>query len=66
MSLKGRRASRAEAKKTDDTPSAFQHASGFTDLAGVLGEHTIDESQPISKVSPKGYRARSVAKQPSR
>jgi len=66
MSFKERRARRTEAKHATEEPPAFRHASGFTDLEGVLGEHTLDEAQQANAVSPKGYRARSVAKQPSR
>jgi hypothetical protein len=41
----------------------FEHASGYHDLAGLLGEHTLDAKQEADAVAPKGYRARSVAKE---
>jgi hypothetical protein len=50
--------------KADVEPAAhFEHASGYTDLAGVLGEHTLDAAQEAAAVAPKGYRARSIAKE---
>ena len=36
---------------------------GYSDLAGVLGEHTLDAEQEAAAIAPKGYRARSVAKE---
>jgi hypothetical protein len=41
----------------------FEHASGYSDLAGLLGEHTLDAVQEAAAVAPKGYRARSIAKE---
>ena len=40
----------------------FRHASGYTDLADVLGEHTLNAEREAQTVAPKGYRARSIAK----
>lgn len=58
MAFKRRRPHRADAE-----PEAhFEHASGYTDLAGVLGDHTLDAEQEAA-VAPKGYRARSIAKE---
>ena len=51
--------------KADGDPAAhFEHASGYSDLAGLLGEHTLDAAQEAAAVAPKGYRARSMAKEP--
>jgi hypothetical protein len=58
MAFKKRRAQHPETTPAD----RFQHASGYTDLAGVLGEHTLTEDQEAAAKAPKGYRARSVAK----
>jgi hypothetical protein len=38
----------------------FEHASGYTDLAGVLGDHTLDAEQEAAATAPKGYRNRTV------
>jgi hypothetical protein len=58
MAFKKRRARRAEAA----AEGQFHHASGYSDLAGVLGDHTLDAEQEAAAIAPKGYRARSVAK----
>jgi hypothetical protein len=59
MAFKKRRPQHA-----DGEPAAapFEHASGYSDLAGLLGEHTLDSAQETAAVWPKGYRARSIAK----
>ena len=63
MAFKNRRAHKDEAVVSNDgPPPEFTHASGYTDLAGLLGEHTLDAEQEAAAVAPKGYRARSVAK----
>jgi hypothetical protein len=63
MAFKNRRARKDETVVSDDAPApAFEHASGYTDLAGLLGEHTLDAEQEAAAVVPKGYRARSIAK----
>jgi hypothetical protein len=50
--------------QADVDPAAhFEHASGYSDLAGLLGEHTLDAEQEAAAVAPKGYRARSIAKE---
>lgn len=67
MGFKVRRQRRSEARASATEAPAFTHASGYTDLAGVLGEHTLSTAQESAGVAPKGYRARSVAKSlPSR
>jgi hypothetical protein len=62
MSFKQRRARRSEAQAAANEAPGFRHASGYTDLAGVLGDHTLDAAQEAAAVAPKGYRARSLAK----
>jgi hypothetical protein len=62
MTFKKRRARQSETNPAD----RFQHASGYSDLAGVLGDHTLTESQEAAASAPKGYRARSVAKTDTR
>ena len=59
MSFK-RRARRSGEKTTASEAPEFRHASGYADLAGLLGEHTLNSDSEPSV--PKGYRARSVAK----
>ncbi len=61
MSFKLRRSRRSEEKAAANEAPGFRHASGYTDLAGVLGDHTLDAEQEAAAVAPKGYRARSVA-----
>jgi hypothetical protein len=59
MSLKHRRQHRSDAKAGSDA-APFVHASGHTDLADILGDHTLhDDAVPLT---PKGYRARTMAK----
>ena len=58
MAFKKRRPIDADAEPV----APFEHASGYSDLAGLLGEHTLDSAQETAAVWPKGYRARSVAK----
>jgi len=62
MAFKKRRPLRADAQPT----AHFEHASGYTDLAGVLAEHTLDAEQEAAAVPPKGYRARSVGRDEKR
>jgi hypothetical protein len=57
MSFKKRRLHEA----TTAPEGHFEHASGYRDLVGLLGEHTLDAEQEA--VAPKGYRARSIAKE---
>jgi hypothetical protein len=60
MSLKQRRARRSEEKSASNEVPVFRHASGYADLARLLGDHTLDaDAEPVV---PQGYRARSVAK----
>ena len=55
MVFKHRKARRDE-KASETRP--FDHASGYSDLQGVLGDHTLhDDAEPMV---PKGYRARSM------
>jgi hypothetical protein len=61
MGFKARRAQKTESKAANEAP-AFRHASGYADLAGVLGEHTLDAEQEAAARAPKGYRNRSVNK----
>jgi hypothetical protein len=61
MGFKARRARKIESKAGSTEP-AFRHASGYADLAGVLGEHTLDAEQEAAARAPKGYRSRSVGK----
>jgi hypothetical protein len=61
MSFKHRKTNRTDETVGSDQPE-FRHASGYTDLAGVLGEHTLSSEQEAAIVAPKGYRARSIAK----
>jgi hypothetical protein len=61
MSFKSRKEHRAEDREAQDGPG-FRHASGYTDLADVLGEHTLSAELEAVTVAPKGYRARSIAK----
>jgi len=42
--------------------ATYQHASGHTDLADILGDHTLNAEREALTVAPKGYRARSIAK----
>ena len=58
MAFKKRRPHVADAEPKEQ----FEHASGYSDLAGLLGEHTLDAVQEAAAVAPKGYRARSIAK----
>jgi hypothetical protein len=58
MAFKKRRPHEADA----EPQKQFEHASGYRDLAGLLGEHTLDAAQEAAAVAPKGYRARSIAK----
>jgi hypothetical protein len=44
------------------TAPGFEHASGYTDLERVLGEHTLNAEREAQTTAPKGYRARSIAK----
>ena len=44
--------------------SGFRHSSGATNLEGLLGEHTLDADAELA--TPKGYRARSIAKSADR
>jgi hypothetical protein len=60
MAFKKRRARRAEEEEAENAPH-FSHASGYTDLARVVGDHTLDAAQEAAVVPPKGYRSRSVA-----
>jgi hypothetical protein len=60
MSFMQRRARRSGEKATANEAPEFRHASGYADLAGLLGEHTLNSDSEPSV--PKGYRARSVAK----
>jgi hypothetical protein len=53
--------SRKTEKKQGEGP-AFQHASGYTDLESVLGDHTLNPEREAHTTAPKGYRARSIAK----
>jgi hypothetical protein len=61
MNLKSRKSHRSEDGEATDGPS-FEHASGCTDLASVLGVHTLTAELEAATVAPKGYRARSIAK----
>ncbi|HEX4493766.1 MAG TPA: hypothetical protein VH914_21370 [Acidimicrobiia bacterium] len=45
-----------------DDAKSFEHASGYTDLESVLGDHTLNADREAVTVAPKGYRARSIAK----
>jgi hypothetical protein len=62
MGFKDRKQRRSEARASANEAPAFTHASGYADLAGVLGDHTLTSAQETAAVAPKGYRARSVAK----
>jgi hypothetical protein len=64
MAFKKRRLRRAEAAAAKE--GRFQHASGYADLAGVIGDHTLDAAQEAAAIAPKGYRARSTAKSENR
>ena len=67
MGLKRRKAGITDTEPEAGDRPEFRHASGYADLAGVLGEHTLSTAQESAGVAPKGYRARSVAKSvPSR
>ena len=56
MSFKSRKT-----EKKGDGPT-FEHASGYTDLESVLGDHTLNAEREAHTTAPKGYRARSIAK----
>jgi len=63
MSFKSRKADRHK----DGAPASdFQHASGYTDLESVLGDHTLNAEREALTTAPKGYRARSIAKPATR
>ena len=62
MGFKDRRQRRSESRASATEAPVFTHASGYADLAGVLGDHTLTRAQETDAVAPKGYRARSVAK----
>ena len=59
MSFKTRK---SERQKDGATAAGFQHASGYTDLESVLGDHTLNAEREAHTTAPKGYRARSIAK----
>jgi hypothetical protein len=59
MAFKKRRPHKADVEPT----AHFEHASGYSDLAGLLGDHILDAVQEAAAVAPKGYRARSIAKE---
>jgi hypothetical protein len=59
MSFKSRKTDR---EKSGAAAPSFEHASGYTDLASVLGDHTLNAEREAVTVAPKGYRARSIAK----
>jgi hypothetical protein len=61
MVFKKHKAKKHEAKAASSAAPEFHHASGYADLAGVLGDHTLDANQEAA-AAPKGYRARSVSK----
>jgi hypothetical protein len=63
MSFKSRKSDR---EKNGAAAPSFEHASGYTDLESVLGDHTLNAEQEAVTVAPKGYRARSIAKAPTR
>jgi hypothetical protein len=62
MGLKRRKAGITDTEPEAGDRPEFRHASGYADLAGVLGDHTLDAAQEAALTPPKGYRARSVAK----
>jgi hypothetical protein len=64
MAFKLRKAGTTDARPASaaSDPPKFLHASGYADLAGVLGDHTLDAAQEAAITPPKGYRARSIAK----
>jgi hypothetical protein len=62
MGFKVRKQRGSEARAGATEAPAFTHASGYSDLAGLLGEHTLSTEQESAAIAPKGYRARSVAK----
>jgi hypothetical protein len=64
VAFRKRRARKAEAAAAKDAPQ-FRHASGRSDLMGVLGDHTLDAEAEKAAVWPKGSRARSIAKDQS-
>jgi hypothetical protein len=58
---------RREQQATVATDSEqFRHASGYSDLAGVLGDHTLDAAQEAAAAAPRGYRSRSVGREQPR
>lgn len=59
MSFKSRKDNRTEDRTS---ASEMHHASGHTDLAAILGDHTLNAEREAVTVAPKGYRARSIAK----
>jgi hypothetical protein len=56
------RSKKSESDQRQDGAPGFEHASGHTDLQSVLGEHTLSAELEAVTVAPKGYRARSIAK----
>ena len=61
MAFKKRRG--RDADPAADRDGNFHHASGYSDLAGLLGDHTLNAEQEAAATAPKGYRARSIAKE---
>jgi hypothetical protein len=59
MGFKPRKTDR---QKDGAATPGFEHASGYTDLESVLGDHTLNAEREAVTVAPKGYRARSIAK----
>ena len=59
MSFRTRKSDR---QKDGAKAPGFEHASGYTDLASVLGDHTLNAEREAHTTAPKGYRARSIAK----
>jgi len=53
---------KADRQKNSALGTAFEHASGYTDLESVIGDHTLNAEQEALTTAPKGYRARSIAK----
>lgn len=64
MAFRQRRTRVSEVREPAKEAVPFRHSSGATDLAGVLGAHTLDDKAEVTP--PKGYRARSVAKTEAR
>ena len=64
MGFRQRRTRVSDEREPAKNAAPFRHSSGATDLAGLLGAHTLDDKAEVAP--PKGYRARSVVKSEAR